>query len=487
MLRKIINNKTYLFWLALLLIVVKLALLPFAQVNDADAVSRTFLAVAWKENPVWIISNVWAPFYFYMNGFFLSFVDSYLYTIPVVNIFFSAFMLIPFYYFVKREFNSKGAIYTTFFLAISPVLFRISFMALSEIPYLFFLVLTLNLISKGSRQNSKILITLAGLSITIASGFRYESWIITFFLFAALLLKRKWKEGLLFGMVASVFPVLWLFTCWHTTGDPLISFKWAKEAYVNNGFSGMESLLRRFWFFPFSWYIALGPVVTFLVLKYIFRDFRNKQDRALSVDWSLIFWAMLMVFEYNCFKGALLLQHRFTGTLVLFSLPFAANYFNDFSFRKIRLAAISIVLVVGLSFVYNTDGIKPVPRLRDRSVQNISDIVHGNLTSTSCLITDFAGWDNTYFIALNCGINPKQIVMLPDNDSKVDSSSYAIIHATMAKFDKGLIIFRNGSKFSKEAVIEKDHLIFRFSIDDTLKTEKIYSDEKLAVMKWRRR
>lgn len=483
--RKIFNSSTLLFWLVFGIIIIKLMILPFAQVVDADAVSRTFLSVAWKDNPVWIVSNVWAPFYFYMNGFFLSIVDSNVYTIPVVNIFFSAFTLIPFYYFVRREFNSIGAMYATIFLAISPVLFRISFMALSETPYLFFVILTLNLISKGIRKNFKIYYVLAGLCITIASGLRYESWIITFFLFCLLLLRRKWKEGFLFGFFAVIFPFIWIVQSWYFAGDPLISFKWAEDAYNTNAYSDTGSLLRRFWFFPFSWYIALGPVVAFLVMKYMIKGYNNKRIQALSLDWSYIFWAMLLIFEYNCFKGTLLIQHRFTGTLVLFSLPFAAGYFNEYSFLKIRLAIISGILVIGLSFVYNTDGIKPIPRLRDQSSQKISDIVRADLTNKSCLITDFIGWDNTYFIALNCGLNPANIIILPDDDNNLDSSSFTLIASAMRSHIDGVILFRNDSKLQKESIFKNDTLSFSFYME-SLPAEKIYTDKKVTVLKWRK-
>lgn len=485
MFRKVFNSSTFVFWLAFGVIVIKIILLPYAQTTDADAVSRTFLSVSWKNNPTWIITGMWAPFHFYFNGLFLGISENIVYTIPVVNIIFSAFTLLPFYYFTKREFNSNGAIVAAIFFAISPVLFRISFMALSEIPYLFFLAMTVNLISKGIRENKNIYIILAGFSITIASGFRYESWIITFLIFCLFLYGKKSKEGFTFAFVAAVFPVIWLIQSWYATGDPLISFKWAKDAYNNNGFAGIESLLRRLWFFPFSWFIALGPPIAFIVVKNIFKVYKSNRNRSFSIEWGLIFFAMLLVFEYNCFRGALLLHHRITGTLVLFSLPFIADYFKEINTAKIRFAVISSLLMIGLTFVYNTDAIKPLPRLKDQSANNISDIIRANITSVSCLIIDFIGWENTYYIALNSGINSGNIIILPNDENNNEFISSADISSAIDKYEKGIIIFHSDSKLFYKSAFKEGLLAFDFYPAIVI-AEKIYSDKKCVILKWRK-
>src|SRR5438067_57105 len=128
------------FSLAAVTLLVKLSLLPFAQQTDPDAVTRIFFSEAWKDHPSWIRSDVWGPFHFYLNGFFLMIWNNRIYAPAVLNLLLSVLTLIPFYFFTRREFNEDGAFAATVFLAVSPILFRNSFLALSETPSLFFIV-----------------------------------------------------------------------------------------------------------------------------------------------------------------------------------------------------------------------------------------------------------------------------------------------------------------------------------------------------------
>jgi 4-amino-4-deoxy-L-arabinose transferase-like glycosyltransferase len=144
-----------------------------------------------------------------LNGICLMMWNNLIYTLPILNIVLSAFTLVPFYYFVKREFNGHGAMIAAIFLAIDPILFRNSFMALSETPYLFFLVLSLNFLSKAIRENSNVYTMLAGLGMCVASGFRYESGIIALIILALLLLRKHWKQGILFAVFAFIFLLVW--------------------------------------------------------------------------------------------------------------------------------------------------------------------------------------------------------------------------------------------------------------------------------------
>ncbi|MCX6291026.1 MAG: glycosyltransferase family 39 protein, partial [Bacteroidetes bacterium] len=342
------------FWIALLLLFTKLILLPFAQNTDPDAVLRVLGSGEWKNHPAWITSGAWAPFHFYLNGIFLMLWNHPIYMPVVLNMLLSSLTLFPFYYFTRREFDKRGAFIATIFLAICPVLFRNSLLPLSETPYLLFMVLTMNLISKGTREEKKYHFLLAGLSITIASGFRYEAWFMIVLLGIVILLLKKWKGFFLFGSVAVLFPVLWMFQSHWATGNSLNSFQWAFHAMNNKEVLGMESYLRRTWFFPFSWMIALGPPAAFVTAREMIRCYRRENRSSHLAIWTLPFWAVLLFFFYNDMRGSLLLQHRFSGTLIIFSLPFFALYFKDYSSKKTRNAWAFGILTVGLSFAWNT-------------------------------------------------------------------------------------------------------------------------------------
>lgn len=476
------NHQHYkIYLLVIFTLLLKFSLLPFAQTVNADAVSRIYASINWMKNPIWITNSVWAPFHFYINGFGLLIWNNPIITPKIINIFFSSFTLVPFYFFTKREFNKDGAFIATIFLAISPILFHNSFLALSETPYLFFLVLTINLLSKGLRENSNLYILLSGLSITIASGIRYEAWIIIGIFGLTICLLKRWKFFFLFSVTASLFPFYWLFTSWLGTGNPLFgiegTYHWALEVMGNNDNLDFESYLRRIWYFPFSWVIAIGIPVAFIILKTIYKSFTKKSLNKLYVLYSLPFFIMFLFFQYNAFKGVLLLQHRYVGTLVILSLPFIAAYFNELTPKKIKLAVLFGSLTILLSFVYNTSGVIPLPRLEDQSGVEISQLIKNNTNEKSCLILDFVGWDNTYFIALNSEI-PQECMVITEG-AKNSEVNYQETNNKIDCFENGIILLKIDSELYH-------HLMDNHFIIDNyqLNTVEIFRNEQVILLKW---
>lgn len=466
-------------WIVLSTIVIKLLLLPFVQVCDADAVSRVFYSISWLENPHWIISYFWAPFHFYLIGFILSIWNNTIYAPIVINIMLSGLTLIPFYNFTKREFNNNGAFVATIFLAISPILFRNSLMSLSETPYLFFVVLSMDFLSRGIRKNSNLFFLISGLCMTIAAGFRYEPWIIMIIFVFIILLLKKPKQAILFCSTAFIFPAIWLIQNYVATNNPLFFLNWAKEAMKRNENIEFESYLRRLWFFPFSWMIALGPPAAFVAIKAIFKSYFHNNLRSVYI-WSIPFWIMFFILEYNCFNGVILVQHRFTGTLVVFSLPFVAIYFNELTKIKIRSAWIFGALTIGLSFLYNTD-VKLIPRLKDQSFYTISRSVQKNITNESCLIMDFVGWDNTYYIELQSKLQPENIFIVFNDDKQ----EYFIneIKKYVTRNYKGFALLRNDSKLY-QLVDHRDTNLFSNFYDYDFGNIKTNDNKKIILIKW---
>jgi|GEM_PF-1567405 len=464
------------YWLVFAIIIIKLIFLPFVQVCDADAVSRVFHSVSWLEEPHWIMTYFWAPFHFYLIGSVLSVYKETIYIPVIINILFSAFTLIPFYFFTAREFNKQGAFIATFFLAISPVLFRNSLMSLSETPYLFFIVLSMNLLSKGIRTNLSSYFLLSGMSMTIAAGFRYEAWLIMAIFAGFVFFINNPKHAFLFSLTAIFFPATWLIQTYIETGNPLSFLNWASEALNNKEKIGMESYLRRLWFYPFSWMIALGPPAAFVTIKTIFK---SKNINSYYI-WKVPFLLMFIIFEIFCFKGVLLAQHRFTGTLVVFSLPFVAIYFNELNKTKIKAACIFAATTVVLAFVYNTD-VKYIPRLKEKSFVEISKLIKDNTTNESCVILDFVGWDNTYFIELQSRLQPENIFIVFNDDKQ----EYFIneIKKYVARNYQGFALLRNDSKLY-QLVDHRDTNLFSNFYDYNFGNIKTNDNKKIILIKW---
>lgn len=470
------------YWLVFFTILIKLIFLPFAQNIDADVTSRIFISQDWANNPHWINSGNWLPLHFYLNGIFLSFINDPIYLPKIINILISSFALIPFFFFTRRLFNENGAFIATIFLAICPVLFHNSFLALSETPYLFFLVLSLNFLLKGIQKNSYLFILFSGLSITIAGGFRYEAWVLAGILGLLLLLLHKWKQALLFLCIAFIFPIIWLTTSVIDTGNALNSFNWAIDAVHTNKAVELESILRRIWFFPFSWMISLGPIVAFLVIKTFVKYFKHRAEYRTLILWSLPFFIMFIIIQFNTFIGSLLLQHRFTGTLTILSLPFIAEYFKEINSKKIKHAIIIGFVTVGLSFAYNTKGVKPIPRLHDQEAVTISQIIKANSDKDSYLILDFVGWENTYYIALQSRQDRQNIYFIQEKTHQ--ESTLNKIKGLIDSHQKGFILLRKHSEIY-QAILPGDKNNLN-SLNNNIKTQTLYQDNKNILLLWRR-
>jgi 4-amino-4-deoxy-L-arabinose transferase-like glycosyltransferase len=455
-------------------------LLPFAQIDDSDAVARIFSGISWKENPEWIYSNFWCPFHFYLIGLGFFIWNDPVYMPMVVHIVFSVLTLVPFYFLVKREFNENGAFIATIFLAICPILFRNSFLALSETPYLFFLILSLNYLSKGLRNNSYMYMILSGLSITIASGFRYEAWIMIFVICLIICLVKRWKYLLAFIVPALLFPISWLYTNWIATGNPFYgihgNYYWTIVEMGNNDNLHFSNYLRRIWFFPFSWIIAVGIPAAIVIIQTIWKIFTGRPLQKNRLIQLLPFLVMFLVMQYNAFKGVLLLQHRFIGTLVILSLPFVSDYFKEYSPKKIRLAWLFGITTIALSFVYNTTTIKPVPRLQNQAFVGISEIINKNISPKSYLVIDNVGWNNTFYLALHSRLPQTNTVLTGDA-----KNSYFPIKEIRQKLygqNEGVLLLKKNSEIYN-TLYQND---LRSACNRKL-IKEIYSDDKILILK----
>ncbi len=469
----------------LLAFIIKLILLPFAQVTDADAVTRTLITLNWMEHPYWMDTAIWAPFHFYYNSIALYIWNNPMYSPVLLNVFFSILTLIPFYHFVKREFNSTGALFATFFLFVSPLLFRTSFLALAETPFLFFVILSLNLISKSIKENKKGMVILAGISMTLASGFRYEGWILIGIFALTISLFKEWKKAILFGIFAFIFPMIWLWSNFQATGDAFISFKgnshYTLQLIGTNDNPSFESYLRRIWFFPFSLWISIGPPVFYFCFRHFIKTYQKAENKKWI--WTIPFWMTLAFYFYYSLTGTLLLHHRFTGLLTVFALPFIAGYFEQWSGTSIHKAFVFATFTIGLTFVYNMHGLTPLPRLKNQDIVKISKVVKQELESDSGLILDFLNWENSYFIALDAAIRPKQIIFMPG-----EKHAELPIHDCIRILNErgnGVIVILKNSELDKMVMDEKSPI--SILMNEKHHSVSIFDDAEFRMIKWKKK
>ena len=444
------RNKIWiLFGLAL---IARLIALPFSQIVEADATSRLFLAEHALHHGGELTSLQWQSLHIY----FLSlgqFISGERFWGPVVlTMFFVAASVIPFYLFTKNIFNRDGAFYAALIYTFSPLVFRFGFTPLSEGYHLAFCVTALWCVSEGiySANRKMRWALVAGIAATIACGGRFEAWILTALLGLILLILREWKMALVYGLVASVFPVYWLIYCYMKTGNALVSIEMVeyfnfKVARVNDHLDDITRFNRKV-FFPFSWITSLSPVVVLIMLvsarHLLVRPFSNLPRMLFT----LLFLFFFVFFIYQSITGSLYNQHRFTITLVMLSLPLYSLWFEKKTNRfRIISSVVIAALLIPWSFSWQNlpwNKIVPgrsyrdraiqtivlgsywqvqaVPRIRQQDFVRIADKINAELRPGDGVFVDWCGWINTYYLGhriplaggdmlLSCEENPEPV------------------------------------------------------------------------------
>jgi hypothetical protein len=421
-----------------LLFLLKICILPFTAIVDADAVSRIFIAQRWLDAPHLITEGVWAPFHHYLNAAIISLTNSPIYAPVWVQLFFSIATLIPLYYFTKLIFSAKGAIFSTIVYALSPAVFRNSFMPLSETPYAFFVILSTYLLIKAIQQNKLPYFIYAGIALTIAAGLRYEAWILIALFTGILLIQRKYKGMMVFWACAMLFPTFWMLVGHIYHNDFLFgvsgAYQWNIELLgVNENINSVE-LVKRHLFFPLSVFIHLHPAIALLTFWIIGYLIVKKLLTKNQLIWLLPFLVLMTSFIIKAENGTLLLQHRFTISLLLFIVPFFSLFFEHFTSKKWQYGIGFILLTaIPFSFISNrpnyykwipnetlsmaikeiqldTDAdMEAIPHFKNKAVITMKKEIAKHIHPNSGLLLDFTGWDNTFYWALHSGIHPNQI------------------------------------------------------------------------------
>lgn len=461
----------------------KITLLPFAQVVDADAVTRIFMAQEWWENPVWISEGVWPPLHQYFYGFIVGITGDHQTTPVLVSILLSSLAAIPMFHFIRREFNEKAAFWIALALVLSPVLFRNSFHTLSGTPFVLLLLLSINSLTKAWRESNLKSAIWAGVFMTLACGFRYEGWML-FAVFTGFgVLQKAWKTTAVFWIVAMIFPAFWMIGNYMAHQDFFFglsgAYDWNIVQEGVNSYLPRDIILLRWFFFPASWFFLFSPILAVLLLIGVFKLLRTKQFNWKKWRWGGVFILLMIVFIYKSHNGTLLNQHRFTGTLIVFSLPMLALLWDLPTRRLLQVAKIGILSLIPLSFVWgkidfaqvfsegssthyaldhfhsiSKQGLSAVPRLKNQSIAAVENELTDVLKEKDGLIVDFIDWESSYYLALQSGI-PKKRLFLVNGAKNAELDLYNLKN-TIEKSKHGLFIVNKDSELSQLIESKRD-------------------------------
>lgn len=492
-------------------ILIRIIFIPFVQITDADATSRIFIAENWLEEPVFLYDGIWLPLHYYFNSAAIFLFGDRIYGPMLFHIIITCLTVIPLYHFTKREFSERGAWFTIIFFLLCPIIFRNSFQALSELPHAFFIALALNSISKSIRFDDYKQSIYAGLFMTIAAGFRYEAWLLIAVLTLIFLLFKKYKLTFFFWRFSMIFPIFWMIGNYVVHNDFLFGLSGAYNWNINlegvNDDVAFGHKVERFIYFFFSWFFLFSPFLVFLLFKVLFQKIKSKKLLKSRFIWSIPFFVLFLVFIYKSIEGTLLMQHRFTITLLLFSAPFISLIVENKIWNRINKITVSLILVslIPMSYVWmripyekmfafsdtlnyvfghiregSQNTFEAIPRISDQTYVNFKKVINKHLKNNDGLILDFTSWDNTFYLALNSKLKSKQIFIL--DGSKNGKTNIEELKKRIREYPKGVILLNHDSKFSKDFKIH-DSILEIDSLTE-LKLNTIGSKNNISILKY---
>jgi hypothetical protein len=342
---------------------------------------------------------------------------------------------------------------------------------------LFFVILSIGILLKGLSEKKTGLILIAGLAMGIASGIRYESWLIGSFAIGIMLYRHSYKEALLFALPFVAIPIYWLGSNLAQTDDALNSFNWAIESSNLKSIKSTESFFRRIWWYPLSLVFAFGPFAFYFFVVEVKKAIKARKVEKTKFIFVLFITAIFALWLFNALRGSLLLQHRFTITLFLLSFPFLGYYLKRTKRNPAAMTLLFSATAFLLAFVYSSKGARPIPRLLTDDAQEVSEIIQANLEPTSGLICDFWNWETTYYIPFSTGLTEDNFEIIQKEDSR--EMTIDKISDVLETFDKGVILV-NKNRLLNELLMEQQNAFQLETGVAKLQLDKIYENESIV-------
>jgi hypothetical protein len=501
LLKKLPDNQL-LYIIVTIGVLLRIAFIPFVQITDADATSRILIAETWIETPTFLTDGIWLPIHNYFISLSLIISGERIYGPAIFHIIITCLTIVPLYHFTKREFSEKGAWFAIVFYLLCPIIFRNSFQALSGLPHAFFIALALNSVSKSIRFNDLKQAIYAGIFMTVAAGFRYEAWLIIALFTFIFLLFKKIKLVIYFWGFSMIFPLFWMIGNYIAHNDFLFGLAIAENDNVAFGIK-----IERLSYFPFSWFFIYSPILAFLVGRKIYQKIKTKQLIKSRLIWSIPFWLLLLVFTFKSYEETLLMQHRFTILLILFSTPFISIIFENIQWNRIKAISFGVIFMtlIPLSYLWmkipyenlfkfsdtlnyvfahiregSKDTFEAIPRISNQNFVAHSDLINRELKKDRGLILDFTSWDNTFYLAVNSNVSPKQIFILDGSEN--GETDLENLKERIQKYPKGVFLINHNSRFSQNHKIEGTSLFLDATCE--LKVSMIKKEKDVSIFRY---
>jgi hypothetical protein len=442
-------------------LLVRIAVLPFATFDSGDSASRVWIAWRWMEHPTLITSGVWGPLHFYLVGLALMVWPDPVWAPAVLSVLLGSLAAVVVYFLALEIFRApRAALVTGLSFAFYPTAVAVSLFALSEPPFILFFGLGLLFLVRATRPNGTVQDALfAGIAIGLATMLRFESWFMLPFL--ALTVVRRPKLLIAFLLPALIHPAIWMIGNAITYNDPFYNFSWASNWERNDMGQGklvsISSALSRFWGFIHMTQSGLGPPLTLLVITgAVWCVWR----RCKGAIWLVPPLALLAMLAAAAGRGSLVVKWEYTSTLGLMLVPFAACILEAIGIeawpRRRFIAA--TVGSVGAILLFTVEPIwrvvphggallsRMIPAFPNiRGAREVLALVQRGLSPDhDALLSDFYGWQPTYYVGLHTKLHPDRISIVngaPNDPPDLDSAA-----GFLGTYRQGVLIVRDQGK-----------------------------------------
>jgi len=438
-------------------LLIRLAALPFSMTVDADAVSRVFNAWRWLSNPEIITHGTWGPLHTYLIAGTIWFSEDRVIPPILLSIAFSVATVIPMYFFTKKEFGEGASLFVSCVYLFYPVAVRNSLMAVSEVPFVLFVGLSLPLLSMSRHENGSWKHALgAGLALTLAAMLRYEAWVLSPLMWTLL-----WKKPRLLAVfVASsmLFPIFWMLGNQAYYGDALYSMHETEHfALVLEGSNDeltVATMIERIVRYPAALLFGLTPLIAAMSVVGAALSLIRRKKHAI---WLIPSIGLTVAQFMKTLDGSIFSRPRYGLVLGMLLIPFSAEIFNRVTQETPRrMLAITVVCsMIPLSYLgrysrlepFIPNGIEAIPRLeRSTEVLNVSEVISEQIDNgDGGLILDFLSWEDTFYIALMSRLHPDRIFIFPGlRHQELDLKR---LEEFIDHYGTGVLLLKKGSQY----------------------------------------
>lgn len=371
------------WWILIVGALVRLTSFFFGENNGGDALARAAMTASWLQHPSFRLNfEPWLPIHFWLMAGASFLLKNVSLGARGLSLVLGIASLGIFWALAKEIYGKSAAAYSILVFALYSLHIGYSTTSSSEVPYLFFLLVGLACFFAYRRSGAFWLLGLSSIAMGVGAGIRYEAWVCTFAVMLILIFEpsdrlrgsfwkvRHFQEILLFGSLASLWPLFWMIYQWKHYAKPLygvtMNYGWVATQIA----FGQRSTLYRLALPPGVILLTLTPVILIAALYGLAYRLRERPGR----EFALIFSVSLVVFAAQITAGGLLPMARYTITLGTF-LAIASGYGLQRLAASLRpQRAHQIGIAVGALLALNLAGILVISETRNPLRDKFSSI-----------------------------------------------------------------------------------------------------------------